>query len=655
MCIAAAQSLFGPGPAAIALGTAVAEGLLNPAVIGVGTMTAEALGRFGLSLGTTADFVGANGRSPDFRPDLGHAIGVGFTVMSFALAYQAAMDGPRTSFAEIYVPSAIGGGVTGAVAMGAAMLGKQGRQLDALMRRVPLANENELIVEGPQDEGARCGERLLDRLQLKYGEATADGPKSLKTFAVTRMQAYFEANREVVLGFVPVILAQIIANIMLPMIDPSKDENIFGLYDKPFMDAQTQYALLAATVTALIHNVRVDGWTNWLTDTPVPKAGMQPTDAARLVNQFGAALINVTVACIAGFIIHTLVASGEDESIANAVYEQAHEWVGGLDVPQVVESILTTMLLLRAVVGNGEGVLRFREGMASAAVGLAAGAIGGATGTVSVQAGAAIAAGVHALVPPAHGVKLKIGGLTGFVGQASRPVISGLSFVRCMGGGLAQMLAPVAFGYHVPPDAVADAGFENMNAGVGHVIDIPRDSESKHADPLARNSETKQLNQPDDEQVPLVQGGDDNEGALDELVSGHVRQEESRDSLSRTQAGRQAAETKAGGESDQEYEDGAFSTSSQGSGSGMSRQASDVNSEAAPSSASVRMPASVPLQQSPQPDPTAIPRAQRLVQLAQVVYQTGGKITPALSARVEKLNEGDRAIFQAELDRLQRR
>jgi hypothetical protein len=269
------------------------------------------------------------------------------------------------------------------------------------------------------------------------------------------------------------------------------------------------------------------------------------------------------------------------------------------------------------------------------------------------------------------------------------------------------MLAPVAFGYHVPPDAVADAGFENMNAGVGHVIDIPRDSESKHADPLARNSETKQLNQPDDEQVPLMQGGDDggalaeplslhvqeagreslstqaqrqarnseskdanssddeqvplaqggddNEGDLDELVSVHVRQEESRDSLSKTQAGRQAAETKAGGESDQEYEDDAFSTSSQGSGSGMSRQASDVNSEAAPSSASVRMPPSVPFQQSPQPNPATMPRSQRLVQLAEVVYRTRGKIPDTLNARVEKLNEGDRAIFQAELDKLQRK
>ncbi|MGE0329484.1 MAG: hypothetical protein AB7P37_02190 [Ramlibacter sp.] len=417
-----------PPRLATAIGLMLSELVINPVVIGCGTTTAELISSRIQRMVTGGNVVGDPKKSPDYLRDLGDAIGVGFTTMAFALAYENAGKPPAETSWDVYAPALLAGSLTGALAALTAMMGKEIRQLDALMQEKELTPNHDLVMETPpelafegpkeskynkddlesghgaddsQAQRASCGKRLCTRLKLSSKDLAA-----LDVFIKDRMKAAFEMNREMVLDFVPVIHAQILLAYVLPMINPGK-ENILGLHDTEHMTKETQYKLITALATALVHNKRVEGWTNYLTGTPTPKKDLNHTDFNKLfTGQFGKlakqlvpALVNGAVTLVASYISAVAL---PNRKFSDAVDQQFAGW-SDLDkgtpqqVLQLAGGMLGGMLLLRLAAGSGEGV-RMREVVTS----IVSGGFAGASGSVPAQLGAVIGSASHALVHPTH-------------------------------------------------------------------------------------------------------------------------------------------------------------------------------------------------------------------------------------------------------------
>lgn len=411
-----------PPRLATAIGLMLSELVINPVVIPFGTTTAELISGRMQRLVTGGNISGP--KSSDFAKDLANAINVGFTTMAFALAYQSAgKTTPAQTSWETYGPALQGGALTGALAMLTALMGKQIRQLDALMQEKQLEEGHDLVMETPSelafeapgdskkadgdleqgqplvprdgDQAGRasCGKRLCARLAM-----TGKDWAILKTFFKDRMEAAFEMNREMVLDVVPVLHAQILLAYVLPMINPAR-ENILGLHDTEHMTRQTQYQLISALATALVHNKRVEGWTNYLTGTPVVKNDLNHTELGKLARQIVPALVNGAITLVSSYIAS--VASSPDK-MSDSIKEQFAGWSDlGEGTPQQILQIaggmLGCMLLLRLVAGSGEG-LRM-GGMVASGV---SGALAGFTGSVPAQLGAVVGSVSHAMVRPTH-------------------------------------------------------------------------------------------------------------------------------------------------------------------------------------------------------------------------------------------------------------
>jgi len=386
-------------------GLLISELAINPLVIGMGTTTAELISNRMQRVFTESNL--APTKSPDFARDLGDAIGVGFTTMAFALAYQGASRSPQ-AFEDIYYPALLGGAVTGAMAALVAVMGKEIRQLDALMHDGTVDSTHDMVIEGPRPESKSAGggqepapdsrgERLCRRLRM-----SSDDQDKLATFFKDRVRAAFEMNREMVFNFIPVIGAQIILAHVLPMMNPAAD-NIFGLQDSGHMSKETQYALASALAVALVHNKRVEGWTSYLTGNPTDKGALNRTEPARLARQLMPMLVNAAVMLGSAWIADTMASSGvHDTSTRSVVSDQMSEWGrlgsgGAPEVRQVVSGVLSGLLLLRMAAGSGEGP-RMRE-LVTSGVG---GALAGATLPVPFQAGALGGVMLHTLVAPTH-------------------------------------------------------------------------------------------------------------------------------------------------------------------------------------------------------------------------------------------------------------
>ena len=435
-----------PPRLATAMGLMLSELVINPVVIGTGTTTAELISNRIQRLFTGGNVIG--GKSPDYAKDLGDAIGVGFTTMAFALAYEGAGKPPAQTSWETYAPALLGGALTGAMAALTAMMGKEIRQLDAMMQEKELTGKHDLVMETPPElafpkpldnkqadpdleqgsllpqsgggpaKRASCGQRLSTRLAMSNSDKVA-----LKGFFNDRVRAAFETNREMVLNFVPVVQAQILLAYTLPMINPAK-ENILGLTDREHMTKETQYQLVSALATALVHNKRVEGWTNFLTGTPTAKQSLKPTEFNKLAKQIVPAMVNGAITLVSSYIAS--VVSSPDK-MSDAIKEQFAGWsdLGDGSTQQVLQlagGMLGGMLLLRVVAGSGEG-LRMGEMVTSGATGLMA----GFTGQAPVQLGAVVGSVSHALIQPTHdklNKEFSNDGALGYTKQVARPLRS---------------------------------------------------------------------------------------------------------------------------------------------------------------------------------------------------------------------------------------
>lgn len=411
-----------PPRLATAIGLMLSELVINPLVIGTGTTTAELISNRIQRLVTGGNVNGV--KSPDFAKDLGDAIGVGFTTMAFALAYEGAGKPPAQTSWETYAPALLGGALTGAMAALTAMMGKELRQLDAMMQERELTGKHDLVMETPPElafekpvdskqaepdleqaqplipgagdpaQRASCGKRLCTRLALSSKDQVY-----LEGFFKDRVKAAMEMNREMVLNFVPVIHAQILLAYVLPMINPAKD-NILGLTDLEHMTKETQYQLISALATALVHNKRVEGWTNYLTGTPTPKQpDLNHTDVTKLAKQIVPAVVNGAITLVSSYIASVV---SSPEKMSDAIKEQFAGWSDLGDgtpqqVLQLAGGMLSGMLLLKLAAGSGEG-LRMRDMVTSGV----SGAIAGFTGSVPAQFGAVVGSVSHALIQPTH-------------------------------------------------------------------------------------------------------------------------------------------------------------------------------------------------------------------------------------------------------------
>ena len=410
-----------PPRLATAIGLMLSELVINPLVIGTGTTTAELISNRIQRLVTGGNVNGV--KSPDFAKDLGDAIGVGFTTMAFALAYEGAGKPPAQTSWETYAPALLGGALTGAMAALTAMMGKELRQLDAMMQERELTGKHDLVMETPPElafekpvdskqashdleqgqpliastsdpaQRASFGKRLCTRLTLSGKDQAA-----LEVFFKDRVKAAMEMNREMVLDFVPVIHAQILLAYVLPMVNPAK-ENILGLDDVEHMTKETQYQLISALATALVHNKRVEGWSNYLTGTPTPKADLNHTDFTKLVKQILPAVVNGAITLVSSYIASV---ASSPEKMSDAIKEQFAGWSDLGDgtpqqVLQLAGGMLSGMLLLRLVAGSGEG-LRMRDMVTSGVSGVVA----GVTGSAPVQFGAVVGSMSHPLIQPTH-------------------------------------------------------------------------------------------------------------------------------------------------------------------------------------------------------------------------------------------------------------
>ncbi|WP_194792820.1 hypothetical protein [Caenimonas koreensis] len=441
MCIKTAAQFLGddpahPGPLAIALGTAVSEGLVAPGVLGLGATVAEAAGRLMKRTWTSADVVGP--KSPDFAPDLASHIGTAFTIMSFALAYQAAMGEARITAEQVFVPAAIGGGATGAVAVGTALLGPELRAARAWLRGTPLQGNHNLVIQGPQQTG-HCGARLCARLR--------SASTGLGDYAAARVRAAAEMNRELVLGILPVIEAQMILNVMQPHLDPAQ-ENLLGLQDMEGMTAHEQFALLSASLTMIVHMKRVEGWTNQLFGGPVPKADMQKMTVPHLLTSCGAAVVNLAITCISGYLAREAVLWGEGASIAGAAGDAEYGFDGGVHELDLIAGLMIGALALRAIGSGPIGDAFRRSEMAGSLItGIGAGVLTTVPGAGSMAAGLALSSGAHALAQPPYerpDVRTPAGrdrwratGIHGFTGKVGHLVVDTLG---ALGTGLARGL-----------------------------------------------------------------------------------------------------------------------------------------------------------------------------------------------------------------------
>lgn len=442
-----------PKDVAIAIGVMLAELVINPPLIGTGTTTAELISNRVQRLFSGGNVIGAKDRSPDFLKDLGDAIGVGFTTMAFALAYEGAGKTTETSW-ETYAPALLGGALTGAFATLTTMMAKDLRRLDLFMREKPLPGGHSLVMETPADmaspgeiadfqakvaaatiemdlesKGTRSvkedkynssvesskemaqeapekeepkgakghyGERLCHRLSMSAKDRTA-----LEGFFKDRMKAAFEMNREMVMGAIPVLHAQILLAYLVPLMDPAPGKpNILNLHDLDHMTKETQYKLVVGLLTALVHNKRVEGWTNHLTGTPTPKIKQDfQTSLVQMARQLVPAVVNGAVALVSSYI--AAVASSP-EKMSAAIQDQFAAW-GDLgdgshqQILQLAGGMICGMALLRAVAGPNSGV-NLKEVVTSGF----AGAFAGFTGSAQAQFGAVVGAASHALVQPTH-------------------------------------------------------------------------------------------------------------------------------------------------------------------------------------------------------------------------------------------------------------